>query len=48
MSYQGHCIDSEWPLSGVYSIMMEKSAQPGKWGMHAHPLSLYLPSRTKL
>jgi hypothetical protein len=27
--------------------MMEKSAQPGE-GVHAHPLSLCLPSRTKL
>jgi len=50
-SYQGHCtlntLDSQWQL-GVYSIMIEKSAQSGKWGMHAHPLSLYRPSRTKL
>ncbi len=29
----------QWSLSGVYSIMMEKSAQPGE---------LNLPSRTKL
>ncbi len=36
---------------GVHSIMMVKSAQPGVgwgWGVHAHPLSLYLPSRAKL
>jgi hypothetical protein len=41
----------EWqrPLSGVHSIMMEKLAQAGVCGgVHAHPLSLYLPSRTKL
>jgi hypothetical protein len=27
--------------------MMEKFAQFGEGGVHAHPLSLYLPSRTK-
>ncbi len=35
----------QWPLSGGYSIMMVKS---WVWGMPAHPLSLYPPSRTKL
>ncbi len=35
----------QWPLSGVHSIMMEKSAQPGEGGMQAHPLS---PSHTNL
>ncbi len=35
------------PLPGVHSIMMEKSAHPGTGGgVHAHPLSLYLLSRT--
>jgi hypothetical protein len=34
--------DWQWPLSGVHSIMMEKSAQLGEdWGVHADPLSLY-------
>jgi hypothetical protein len=33
---------------GVHSIMMGKLAQGGEGGMHAHPLSLHLPSRTKL
>jgi hypothetical protein len=29
----------QWPLSGVHSIMREKSAQPGVGGgMDAHPL----------
>jgi hypothetical protein len=37
----------EWPLSVVHSIMMEKFAQAGM-GAHTHPLSLYLPSRSKL
>ncbi len=38
-----------WPLYGVHSIMMEKSAQPGMGGgMQALPLSLYQPSRAKL
>jgi hypothetical protein len=35
-------------IAGVHSIMMEKSALAGVGGVHAHPLSLYLPSRTKL
>jgi hypothetical protein len=42
---------TEWqqPLSGAHSTMMEKLAQPGEVrGVHAHPLSLYLPSHTKL
>ncbi len=39
----------QWPLSSVYSIMMEKIAQPGEGGQgRRHPLALYLPSRTKL
>jgi len=43
---------TEWRrwLSGVHSIMMEKCTQAEwcGWGVHAHPLSLYLPSHTKL
>ncbi len=36
-------------LSCIPSIMMEKLAQAGVGGkVDAHPLSLYLPSRTKL
>ncbi len=37
-------------LSGIHSIMMEKSAQPGDdgGGVHALPLSFYLPSRAKV
>jgi hypothetical protein len=39
----------QWPLSGVNSIMMVKSARPGEGGgVHAVPLTLYLPSRAKL
>ncbi len=41
---------TEWqqPLSGLHSIMMEKSAQADEvGGARAHPLLLYLPSRTK-
>jgi hypothetical protein len=41
----------QWPLSGVYSIMMVKSAQPDEGGggaQPAHPLSLSRPSSTKL
>ncbi len=39
----------QWPISGVHSIMMEKPAHAGEGeGVHALPLSLYLPSRTKL
>jgi hypothetical protein len=44
-------VDTEWkwPISGVHSIMMEKPAHAGEGeGVHALPLSLYLPSRTKL
>ncbi len=45
-----HRIHTNWqrPLSGVHSVMMEKLSQPGEGGVHAHPLSLYLPSRTEL
>jgi hypothetical protein len=46
-----HRVHAEWhlPLSDVHSIMMVKLTQHGKdWGVHAHPFSLYLPSRTKL
>ncbi len=41
---KNHRVHTEWhrPLSGVHSTMMEK------WDVHAHPLSLFLPSRTKL
>ncbi len=36
--------DWQWPLSGVHSIMMVKSAQPFESGWDARlPLSLYLP-----
>jgi hypothetical protein len=39
----------QWPISGVHSIMMEKSALAVEGsGCTPHPLSLYLPSRTKL
>ncbi len=43
----------QWPISGAHSIMMEKSAlaSEGGWCLptpSAHPLSLYLPSSTKL
>ncbi len=43
-----HRVHTEWQLSlsDVHSFMMEKLAQPGR--LHAHPLHLYLPSRTKL
>ncbi len=42
-------IDWQWPLSGIHSIMMVNSAQRGEGGgMHALPLSFYLPSRAKL
>ncbi len=43
--------EKQRPLSGVYSIMMEKLARLVRvtaYGVHAHPLILYLPSRTKL
>jgi hypothetical protein len=43
---QHHRVHTEWkwPLSGVHSIMVEKLAQPGEGGgVHARPLSLYLP-----
>jgi hypothetical protein len=42
---------TEWhrPLAGVHSIMMEKLTQTGECGgLQAHPLSLHLPSHTKL
>ncbi len=40
-----HC--GQWPISGLHSIMMEKLSQAGEGGgVHALPLSLYLPSRT--
>jgi hypothetical protein len=41
----------QWPLSGIHSIMMVKSAQSGEGSVctpRALPLSLYLPSQTKL
>ncbi len=39
----------QWPISGAHPIMDGKIS-PGwwGWGVHAHSLSLYLPSRTKL
>ncbi len=45
-----HRVDTEWQreLSGVHPIMVDKLAQAGEgWG-HAHPLSLYLPSHTRI
>jgi hypothetical protein len=35
-------------LSGVHSVMRVKLALAGKGGVHAHPLSLHLPSPVKL
>jgi hypothetical protein len=49
-SDKGEQIEWHWPLSGVHSIMMVNSAQPGE-GVGAarpSPLSLYLPSIAKL
>jgi hypothetical protein len=46
-----HRVHTEWqrPLSGVHSILIEKSALAGEGGgVHAHHCSLYLPSRAKL
>jgi hypothetical protein len=46
-----HRVHTEWqrPLSGVHSIMMEKLSLAGeRVGCTPPPLSLYLPSRTKL
>jgi hypothetical protein len=45
-----HRVHTEWqlPISGVHPIMMEKSALADEGGVHAHPLSLCLPSCTKL
>jgi hypothetical protein len=47
-----HSVHTEWQwlISGVHSIMMEKSAPAGESGAgsQAHRLSLYLPSSTKL
>jgi hypothetical protein len=41
--------DWQRPLSGVHSVMLEKLAHAGEGGgMHFHPLSVYLPSLTKL
>ncbi len=37
----------QWPLFGVHSIMMVKSAQPGEVGVHALPFSFYLSSQAK-
>ncbi len=49
--YKG--LTTEYTQSGngrfLLSIMIEKLAQAGEGGgMHAHPLLLWLPSRTKL
>jgi hypothetical protein len=42
-------IDCQWPLSGVHSIHDEKISPAWcGWGVHALPLSLYLPSIAKL
>jgi len=36
-------------LSGIHSVMRVKLALAGGgWGVHAHPLSLHLPSPVKL
>ncbi len=44
-----HKIDWQWPLSGIHCIMMVNSAQPGWWGVHVLPFSLYITSsRAKL
>ncbi len=46
-----HRVHTEWQLSFsvVHYIMMENSALAGEGGVvHANPLSLYLPSCTKL
>ncbi len=45
-----HRVHTEWHrLFGVHSIMMEKLALSGDGrGLHVHPISLCLPSRTKL
>ncbi len=37
-----------WPLSGIHSSLMVKSAQPCEGGVHTLPLSLFLLSRTML
>ncbi len=41
----------QWPISGVHCLTMEKSAltgEDGGGGVHARPLLLHLPLRTKL
>ncbi len=38
----------QWPLFWLHSIMMVKSAQSERVGVHTYPFSLYLPSRAKL
>ena len=39
----------QWPLSGVHSIMMVKSAHPGEGGgARPPPFSLSIPSQAKL
>jgi hypothetical protein len=38
-------IEWQWPLSGVHSII---SAGLRGYGVHAHPLLLYLPSHAKV
>jgi hypothetical protein len=47
-----HRAHTKWQslISGVHSIHHDGKISPGcwGWGLHAHPLSLYLPSRTKL
>jgi hypothetical protein len=46
--FSSHRVHTErqLPLSDVHFIMLEKLAQPVvRRGVHAHPLSLYLPSR---
>jgi hypothetical protein len=37
-------IDWQWPLSGVYSIMMVNSAQAGEGGVHGAWFPLFTPS----
>ncbi len=37
-------IDWQWPLSGVYSIMMVNSAQPDEGGVHGAWFPLFTPS----
>ncbi len=49
LQLRGHITEQQKLLSGVHSIMRVKLAQAGEGGgVHAHPLSLHLPSSVKL